>query len=130
LNLAYGVLAGFGFGTAATHVVSTIVSHNFTERLGLAVGIATAGATGGQLVVIPLLARVLDYTDWRTCYVAIGFTVLALTPLVFLLIRPRAGDDAARAARRAVAEPLAKRLRLLMRSPTFHLLFLFWSYFI
>jgi MFS family permease len=128
LDLAYGVVAGIGFGTAATHVVSTIVSHNFTERRGLAVGIATAGATGGQLVVIPVLARVLEYTDWRTSYVAIGFIVLALAPFVFLLIRPRAADDAARAARRASSEPLAERLNLLVRSPTFHLLF--WSYFI
>jgi MFS family permease len=128
LNLAYGVIGGIGFGTAATHVVSTIVSHHFVERRGLAIGIATAGATGGQLVMIPLLARVLDYTDWRTCYVVIGVGVLALAPLVFLLIRPRAADDMARAARRAGSEPLKERLAFLLRSPTFHLLF--WSYFI
>ena len=128
LDLGYGVIGGIGFGTAATHVVATIVSHSFTERRGLAVGIATAGATGGQIVVIPLLARVLEHTDWRTSYVAIGVSVLALAPLVFLLIRPRAADDAARAARRAATEPLAERLWFLPRSPTFHLLF--WSYFI
>jgi MFS family permease len=128
LNVAYGVIGGIGFGTAATHVVSTIVSHHFVERRGLAIGIATAGATGGQLVMIPLLARVLDYTDWRTCYVVIGVGVLALAPLVFLLIRPRAADDVARAARRAGSEPLKERLTHLLRSPTFHLLF--WSYFI
>ncbi len=128
LNLAYGVIAGIGFGAAATHVVSTIVSHNFTARRGLAVGIATSGATGGQLVVIPVLARVLEFTDWRTSYVVIGISVLAMAPFVFWLIRPRAADDAARAARRAAAEPLADRLILLARSPTFHLLF--WSYFI
>lgn len=128
LNLAYGVIGGIGFGTAATHLVSTIVSLNFTERRGLAVGIATAGATGGQLVVIPLLARVLENTDWRTSYVAIGVIVMLLAPIVFLLIRPRPGDAAARAARRADTEPIGDRLNALMRSPTFHLLF--WSYFI
>jgi len=126
--LAYSVIAGIGFGTAATHVVSTIVSLNFTERRGLAVGIATAGATGGQLVVIPILARVLEHTDWRTSYIAIGASALALAPVVFLLIRPRAADAAARKERRAAEEPLGDRLAFLMRSPTFHLLF--WSYFI
>jgi MFS family permease len=60
--------------------------------------------------------------------VVIGVAVLALAPVVFLLIRPRQGEDAARAARRADAEPLADRLAFLLRSPTFHLLF--WSYFI
>jgi len=128
LNLAYGIVAGIGFGTAATHVVSTIVSHNFTDRRGLAVGIATAGATGGQLALIPLLGRLLDYTDWRTIYVVIGLSVLLLAPIVFWLVRPHAAQDAARAARRAASEPLGERLLLLARSPTFHLLF--WSYFI
>src|SRR5215470_6514951 len=125
---AYSIIAGIGFGTAATHVVSTIVSLNFTLRRGLAVGIATAGATGGQLVVIPILARVLDHTDWRTSYVAIGTIALALAPVVFLLIRPRATDIAARQERRAESEPMSERLRFLLGSPTFHLLF--WSYFI
>src|SRR5215470_4755945 len=92
LDVAYGVVGGIGFGTAATHVVATIVSRSFAERRGLAVGIATAGATGGQIIGIPLLARVLAYTDWRTSYVAIGVGVLVLAPLVFLLIRPRAAE--------------------------------------
>jgi MFS family permease len=126
--LSYSVIAGIGFGTAATHVVSTIVSLNFTARRGLAVGVATAGATGGQLVVIPILARVLEYTDWRTSYIAIGVIALALAPVVFLLIRPRAADIAARRERRAESDPMTERLWFLMRSPTCHLLF--WSYFI
>jgi MFS family permease len=126
--LSYSVIAGIGFGTAATHVVSTIVSLNFTARRGLAVGIATAGATGGQLVVIPILARVLEHTDWRTSYIAIGVSALALAPVVFLLIRPRAADIAARKERRADSAPMNERLWFLLRSPTFHLLF--WSYFI
>jgi MFS family permease len=126
--LAYSVIAGIGFGTAATHVASTIVSLNFTARRGLAVGVATAGATGGQLVVIPILARVLEHTDWRTSYIAIGISALAFVPVVFLLIRPRAADIAARLERRAESDPMTERLWFLMRSPTFHLLF--WSYFI
>jgi predicted MFS family arabinose efflux permease len=126
--LAYGVIGGIGFGTAATHVVSTIVSYNFVARRGLAVGIATAGATGGQLIVIPMLGRVLEYVDWRTSYIGIGLVTVALAPVVFLLIRPRAADTTARQERRAATEPLKDRLVFLLRSPTFHLLF--WSYFI
>ncbi len=128
LNLAYGVIAGVGFGTAATHVVSTIVSYNFVEHRGLAVGIATAGATGGQLVVIPVLGRTIEYVDWRTSYIGIGIVALALAVVVFLLIRSGGTEAVARQKRRAAAEPLSDRLSFLMRSPTFHLLF--WSYFI
>ncbi|MGH6928961.1 MAG: MFS transporter, partial [Dongiaceae bacterium] len=125
--LAYSVIAGIGFGTAATHVVSTIVSLTFTRRRGLAVGIATAGATAGQFIVLPILGRVLEYTDWRTSYLALGIAVLAVVPIVLVAIRP-VRRTAGERREAAVVEPLGQRLAFLMRSPTFHLLF--WSYFI
>jgi MFS family permease len=125
--LAYSVIAGIGFGTAATHVVSTIVSLTFTQRRGLAVGIATAGATAGQFIILPILGRVLENTDWRTSYLALGIAVLAVVPIVLVAIRPvRRTVGERREA--ALVEPLGQRLAFLMRSPTFHLLF--WSYFI
>jgi MFS family permease len=124
--LAYSVIAGIGFGTAATHVVSTVVTLNFTEGRGLAVGIATAGATAGQFIVIPILARVLEHTDWRTSYVAFGVAILAMVPIVLVAIRSSRAASAG--DRKAAAEPLADRLAFLLRSPTFHLLF--WSFFI
>lgn len=124
--LAYSVIAGIGFGTAATHVVSTVVTLNFTERRGLAVGIATAGATAGQFVVIPILARVLEHTDWRTSYVAFGVAILAMVPIVLIAIK--SARTASALDRKAAVEPLADRLAFLLRSPTFHLLF--WSFFI
>jgi MFS family permease len=125
--LAYSVIAGIGFGTAATHLVSTIVGLTFSRSRGLAIGIATSGATVGQFVFIPILGRVLATTDWRTSYMALGIAVLAFAPIALAVIRP---PSAATVARRKaqVAEPMAVRLAYLMRSPTFHLLF--WSYFI
>jgi MFS family permease len=125
--LAYSVIAGIGFGTAATHLVSTIVGVTFSRSRGLAIGIATSGATVGQFVFIPILGRVLATTDWRTSYMALGIAVLAFAPVALAVIRP---PSAATVARRKaqVAEPMAVRLAYLMRSPTFHLLF--WSYFI
>jgi len=126
--LAYSVIAGIGFGTAATHVVATIVSLRFTARRGLAVGIATAGATAGQFIVLPILARVLESTDWRTSYVALGAACLAFAPVTYAAIKST--RPVARSATRtaSAADSLAERLMFLMRSRTFHLLF--WSYFI
>ncbi|HEY7689653.1 MAG TPA: MFS transporter [Dongiaceae bacterium] len=125
---AYSVIAGIGFGTAATHVVSTIISLRFTSRRGLAVGIATAGATAGQFIVLPILARVLESTDWRTAYIALGAACLAFAPVTYAAIKStrRAPRTAARGA--AADGTLAERLIFLLRSKTFHLLF--WSYFI
>jgi MFS family permease len=126
--LAYSVIAGIGFGTAATHVVATIVTLRFTARRGVAVGIATAGATAGQFIVLPILGRVLESTDWRTSYVALGAACLAFAPVTYAAIKstrraPRSTSQA------GIADgSLAERLMFLLRSPTFHLLF--WSYFI
>ena len=125
--LAFSVIGGIGFGTAATHVVSTAVSLIFTRNRGLAVGIATAGATAGQFIVIPILGRVLAYTDWRTTYLVLGLVVLAVVPIILVALRP--APAAAQEARQAAAvEPLSERLAFLFRSPTFQLLF--WSFFI
>jgi MFS family permease len=126
--LAYSVIAGIGFGTAATHVVATIVSLRFTARRGLAVGIATAGATAGQFIVLPILARVLESSGWRLSYVALGAACLAFAPVTYAAIKStREAPHATRQAG-AAAEGLPVRLAYLMRSRTFHLLF--WSYFI
>jgi MFS family permease len=125
--LAYGVISGIGFGTAATHLVSTIVGLTFTRNRALAIGIATAGATAGQFIVIPILGRMLEYTNWRSVYIALGITALAFVPVVLAIIRSPRGTAAAQ-RRAGSAEPLSIRLAYLLRSPTFHLLF--WSYFI
>ncbi len=125
--LAYSVVAGIGFGTAATHVVSTVVSLTFNQRRGLAVGIATAGATAGQFIVIPILARVLEHTDWRTSYTAFGIAIIAFVPVILAAIRP-VRTSAASPRRMTAVDPFTDRLGFLLRSPTFHLLF--WSYFI
>lgn len=126
--LAYGVVGGIGFGIIATHLVSTIVSREFVERRGLAIGIATSGATVGQLIIIPQVARLLQATeDWRLVYIVLGGLCLAVIPFVYLLIRGR--PSAATIARLAEpVEPIGARLGFLARQPVFHLLG--WSYFV
>ena len=124
LYFGYSIIAGVGFGTAATHVVSTVVTLSFTRHRGLAVGIATAGATAGQFVVVPILGRVLEYSDWRTSYLTFGIAILAMIPVVLGVIRARRSTSA-EDRKAAATEPLGDRLMFLLRSPTFHLLF--WS---
>lgn len=126
--LAFGLFAGAGFGMAANHVVSTVVSLRFEANRGLAVGTATSGATAGQLLVVPVLAAVLATTDWRWSYLTLGLVSVGMIPFVFLLLRSRADEAEARRARQAGIEPLSARLALLWRSPVFHLLF--WSFWI
>jgi MFS family permease len=119
----FGGLAGLGFGMAATHAVSTIVSLRFEENRGLAVGAATAGSTAGQLLMVPLVAALLTRTDWRWSYLAIAIACLVMAGAVFLFVAP-APVQAGRGRRDEV--PLIGETLRLFRLPVFHLLL--WSY--
>lgn len=123
----FSLFAGIGFGMAANHVVSTVVSHRFERNRGLAVGAATSGSTAGQLLVVPILASVMQWSDWRWSYLTLGLVSLTLIPLVWRLVsRPQAREAAGRPY--GAPERLGARLGFLARSQVFHLLL--WSFMI
>src|SRR5262249_38580969 len=57
--LGFSLVSAIGFGASGSAVVSTSVARLFEESRGLAIGIATSGATAGQFVIVPLLAVLL-----------------------------------------------------------------------
>jgi MFS family permease len=123
---AFGGLGGLGFGMAAVHAVSTIVGRRFDENRGLAISIATAGATAGQLFVVPMLAAVLVSSNWRWSYLCVGLAALAMAALVLLIVRPTSKRSSVeRSGGSSVIFAEAMRL---FRMPVFHLLL--WSYMI
>ena len=124
--LAYSVVGAIGFGTVATHVVSTAVSYRFVERRGLAVGIATSGSSAGQFLFVPVVALILAAFGWRSSYVVLGIACLALSPMVFFLLRTENSSKSTRSRERLDGLPV--RLTRLVKSGTFHLLF--WGFFI
>ena len=117
-------IAAIGFGAVATHVVATAIALRFREGgRGLATGIGTAGATAGQFVIVPLAAFLLQTADWRLMVGALAVACAAVGCLAFVGL----GRGVAKAAGPA-GEPLGVRLRFLLRSPVFHVLF--WSFLI
>ena len=118
--VAFGLIAGAGFGLAAPAVLSTLVAPYFSTRRGLALGITAAGATLGPVLAIPLAAVAFETYGWSTGFVAAGFLCLALVPFVVVALR-RAGPPPA--AGPAAAPSLGTDFWRLMRSPVFHLLF-------
>jgi len=125
--VAFGGFAGLGFGMAATHAVSTIVSLTFDKNRGLAVGTATAGSTAGQLVVVPVLAVVLSSISWRWAYLALGATALAMAIAVLIFVRPLAARPKT-AKKKEASASIFTETAALFRKPVFHLLL--WSYVI
>ncbi|MCV2886976.1 MFS transporter [Ruegeria aquimaris] len=121
--------AGFGavgFGIVATHVVATAVTRSFDRNAGLATGIATSGATGGQFIVVPLIAALLAFASWRWSFGVLSMMSLAMIPCIRASLRPRAvsiEDGNGNAQDSMSADFVA-----IVRQPTFHILF--WSFLI
>jgi MFS family permease len=120
--IAFSFVSAVGFGIVATHVVATAIARSFDRGRGLATGIATSGATGGQFLVVPLVAAILTIWSWRWSFLTIGVAALALLPLLWWMqarepVSPQPG---------AVAQPLSADIVFVLKKPAFHLLF--WSF--
>lgn len=125
--LAFSGLSALGFGIVATHVVATAIARVFDSNRGLATGIATSGATGGQFLIVPLIAAVLAVFSWRWSFLALGIGCLTLIPLLWgTMATPERGS--VQAAADQASSSLKADLTAIIRKPAFHILF--WSFFL
>lgn len=123
---AFGGVAALGFGVVAMHVIATALAPLFDQNRGLATGIATSGATAGQLLVIPVFAVVMTVVGWRTGYVAMAVAAVAVALLFWLLLPRTPQRKEAPSEQRDGQDSNAARLSYLGRSRKFHALF--WSF--
>lgn len=126
--IGYGLVGGIGFATANMHLISTAVAKLFSEQRGLATGIANSGATAGQFITVPLVTAGLAYVSWRWSVLAVAVVCLVMAAVVWVALRPPAGAEAEREVLAEPQEALWTRLKFLLTSPTFHVLY--WSFFI
>jgi MFS family permease len=92
LVLCWGVLVGVGTGLTAMVLGATVATRWFSARRGLIIGLLAASTATGQLVFLPLLARLTEHYGWRT---ALGFVCLMLAAgviAVIMLMRDRPAD--------------------------------------
>ena len=119
--LLFCVIGGLGYGSLAAPQASATIAQIFGEHRGLATGIATSGASGGLLLMIPLLALLVEWAGWRAAFAGFGIFIMALAPIAWLLITP-----ASRSVHNATGggeAALTARLGLLCGNTTFWLLF-------
>ena len=90
-SVSLGVLCGL-FGMAGTFApVASDISHWFTARRGLAVGIVISGTYVAGMVWPPVLQHFIDTYGWRATFHGLGnLTLLTMLPLSFVLYRPAA----------------------------------------
>jgi MFS family permease len=123
--VAFSGISAIGFGIVATHVVSTAIARVFDHNRGLATGIATSGATGGQFLIVPMIAVVLATFSWRWSFFAIGIACLVLIPFLWRALAMNEAP-AEELADRTVSSSLSADILAIVRKPAFHILF--WSF--
>lgn len=88
LYLAFGI--GTAIGVAASGWVPTLVQaqRRFPDRLGLAIGIASAGVGLGILVVVPACQLVIEVHGWRAAFRALAIACLVwIVPVATFIAR-------------------------------------------
>jgi MFS family permease len=121
LHLGLGLLTGLGCGAVGMVPAAALLSGWFTSRLSTAIGVTYAAFGLGSLVMVPLSQALIDAVGWRTTYVSLGVSLLAIGVLA-LLLPWRAIAAPRRAAAPGSASPAGSPLRAAIRQRRFWLL--------
>ncbi|GAB3407854.1 MFS transporter [Schumannella luteola] len=87
LVATWGVLIGVGTGSMALVFAALIADRWFLRRRGLITGVLTAGSAAGQLVFLPIVARLAVESDWRVASLVIAVIALVVMPFAVLGLR-------------------------------------------
>lgn len=88
----WGLLVGVGTGFTAMVLGATVATRWFSSKRGLIIGLLAASSATGQLVFLPLLARLTAFYGWRTALAFICMMLLVAVVAVLLLMRDRPAD--------------------------------------
>ncbi|MBO6920078.1 MAG: MFS transporter [Rhizobiaceae bacterium] len=135
--IGFSFFCATGFGIVAVHVVATAVSRSFSSgNTGLASGIALSGSSGGQFVIIPLIAALLAFVSWRWSFGALSLASFALVPCILNALSgphtTKVGQSSGSSEQAEKSDQprssMAEDFLYLVKQPVFHALF--WSFFI
>jgi MFS family permease len=124
LVLLWGFLVGTGTGMVALVLGAVVVTRWFSKRRGLVMGALTASTATGQLIFLPLLARVVETDGWRWAVRIVALAAIAAVVVAVLLVRespaamgvtPYGATEVPAPARRA-GNPAQVAVRTLFRS--------------
>ena len=116
--LFVGVLVGIGVSLNGMVPASALLARWYRERLSTAIGIAYSAFGVGTVLFVPLVQFLVGEYGWRLSYRILGWTLLALAPLVVLAVpwKTFAAGGSRQSAHRAGE---GWTLRAALRSPVF-----------
>ncbi len=89
---SFGIIAAVGLTSIAIVSYSTILSHWFDRKRGLASGIAGSGMGVGTFLFVPMTQYFITLSGWRLAFIIIGalsLTVLLTLNGIFLRHKPQ-----------------------------------------
>jgi len=90
LYVGFGVLTAVGVAAAGWVPALVQVQRDFQDKLGLAVGLLSAGVGIGMLLVVPSTQFLIDAYGWRVAYRVLGgVSVLWIVPSSLLALKIR-----------------------------------------
>jgi sugar phosphate permease len=92
LILLWGVLTGSATGVTAMVLAAVVANRWFEERRGLVLGALAAANATGQLVFLPILARLVASSGWRSAALVVAGSAASVFVVVFLFMRDRPED--------------------------------------
>jgi sugar phosphate permease len=114
LMALWGVVIGFGTGLVALVLGATIATRWFVQRRGLVVGMLSASTATGQLVFLPLLAKLTQDHGWRAALMFVVAILLTAGLIALATLRDRPGDLGLAAYGARAVEPPPRQVLSLM----------------
>ena len=130
LTLLWGFCVGSGTGVTAMVLAAVVANRWFEKHRGLVLGGLTAANATGQLLFLPLLARLAERSGWRSVSLSVAGTAAVVFLVVLLLMRdhpsdlalqPYGGAKSAGIDVQNVLRPI-EGLRLALKTPAFWVL--------
>jgi predicted MFS family arabinose efflux permease len=132
--LLWGVCVGSGTGVTALVLAAVIANRWFDRQRGLVLGVLTAANATGQLLFLPVLARLLEISGWRSVALLVSVCAALVFVVVWVWMRDapsqlglepygwQAISGAARSATPSRSLTPLQALRLARKSPAFWVL--------
>jgi sugar phosphate permease len=126
LTLLWGVLVGSGTGVTSMVLAAIVATRWFETRRGLVVGALSAASATGQMIFLPVLAKLVEGQGWRSAALVVAGAAVVVFFLVFRFMRDRPEDlgllrygQKEPAATSTTAMPPLEALRIASKSPAF-----------
>src|SRR6185503_7997811 len=88
-HLAWGIVVGIGTGSVGQVLGATVAHRWFRAHRGLVIGLFGAASAAGQLIFLPAMIGLTNWSGWRTAAAGSAIAVAALMLPVALLMRDK-----------------------------------------